>query len=164
MFWNHPTIDLANDGEKRENLWKYCARFVELDTAAGAGGHDLDEFAAHRFLEKAIKPMTIKELRAELDGIDIDDNKRMSLLEFLVFHHEGASFEALAEYVPSGSPAALALVAAADFRASVGEVLPVVGCMAAAELRHQHPGGACLGDSLAQVLFWILILYFFGFA
>ena len=126
VFWNHPTIDFANDGEKRENLWKYCARFVELDTAAGAGGHDLDEFAAHRFLEKAIKPMTIKELRSELDGIDIDDNKRMSLLEFLVFHHEGASFEALAEYVPSGSPAALALVAAAE-----AEMVKVKGALEA---------------------------------
>ena len=37
--------------------------------------------------------MTIKDLRVQLAEIEIDDNNRMSLLEFLVFHHGGASWD-----------------------------------------------------------------------
>ena len=37
--------------------------------------------------------MTIKDLRVQLAEIEIDDNNRMSLLEFLVFHYGGASWD-----------------------------------------------------------------------
>jgi hypothetical protein len=36
-----------------EQIWKWTAQFVELDHEKKAEGCDLDEFNAHRFLEKA---------------------------------------------------------------------------------------------------------------
>ena len=50
--------------------------------------------------------MTIKDLRVQLAEIEIDDNNRMSLLEFLVFHYGGASWDALLDWEPSASPRA----------------------------------------------------------
>jgi hypothetical protein len=43
----------------------------------------LDEFNAHRFLEKVQETRTVKELREQLKAIDLDFNKRMALLEYV---------------------------------------------------------------------------------
>ena len=43
--------------------------------------------------------MTIKDLRVQLAEIEIDDNNRMSLLEFLVFHYGGASWDLCANQI-----------------------------------------------------------------
>lgn len=49
-------------------------------------GSDLDEFNAHRFLEKVGETKRVVELREELRAIDLDFNKRMALIEYLLFH------------------------------------------------------------------------------
>ena len=85
-FWSHKSMDFCNDGEAREEVWRFCALFVSLDKAKGEAGTELDEFQAHQFLERAIKPMTIKELRERLGEIDLDDNHHMSLSDFLIYH------------------------------------------------------------------------------
>lgn len=59
-----------------------------MDHENGKEGKDLDEFNAHRFLEKNGETKTIKELRAELAAIDMDFNRRMALIEFLLFRFD----------------------------------------------------------------------------
>lgn len=44
-FWK----EYSNDAEK---IWVYTWKFIELDFEKGKEGSDLDEFNAHRFLEK----------------------------------------------------------------------------------------------------------------
>jgi chromosome segregation ATPase len=58
-------------------------------------GKDLDEFNAHRFLEKVQETKTVKELREQLKAIDLDFNKRMAMLEYLLFRYK----KGVAEFV-----------------------------------------------------------------
>jgi len=47
-------------------------------------GCDLDEFQAHRVLEKQGETLTVKEMRARLLKLDVDNNKRLALTEYLI--------------------------------------------------------------------------------
>jgi len=47
----------------------------------------LDEFNAHRFLERLGETKTVKEMRDELREIDMDFNKRMALIEYLLWRY-----------------------------------------------------------------------------
>jgi len=87
-FWNEGGEDAAED------VWKITHHFVEL----GCGqkilygkkkqnleeGCDLDEVKSHRILEILGETMTVLALRKRLDALDIDNNKRMSLSEYLL--------------------------------------------------------------------------------
>eukprot|EP01122_Echinamoeba_exundans_P008933 TRINITY_DN3046_c0_g1_i1.p3 TRINITY_DN3046_c0_g1~~TRINITY_DN3046_c0_g1_i1.p3 ORF type:complete len:243 (+),score=102.96 TRINITY_DN3046_c0_g1_i1:2604-3332(+) len=68
-----------------EQIWKWTNQFIELDHEKKAEGCDLDEFNAHRFLEKAGETKRVVELREELRAIDMDFNKRMAIIEYLLF-------------------------------------------------------------------------------
>jgi len=46
-------------------------------------GSDLDQFQAHRFLEKMGETCTVKELRAKVANLDLDRNKRLAISEYL---------------------------------------------------------------------------------
>jgi len=70
-----------------ENIWTWAHQFIELDIEKGKEGNDLDEFNAHRFLERMGETKTIKQMRDELRAIDMDFNKRMAVLEYLCFHY-----------------------------------------------------------------------------
>jgi len=70
-----------------EKMWEWCNQFIALDNEKGKEGNDLDEFNAHRFLEKLGETRTIKEMRDELREIDMDFNKRMALIEYLLFRY-----------------------------------------------------------------------------
>jgi hypothetical protein len=59
-----------------------------LDQQNKAEGSDLDEFNAHRFLEKVQETRTVKELREQLKSIDLDFNKRMAMLEYCLFRYK----------------------------------------------------------------------------
>jgi len=48
----------------------------------------LDEFNAHRFLEKLGETKTIRDLRDELRDIDMDFNRRMALVEYLLYRYK----------------------------------------------------------------------------
>jgi len=71
-----------------ENVWDWTHQFIELDIDKGKEGSDLDEFNAHRFLERLGETRTIKDLRDELRDIDMDFNKRMAIIEYLLFRNQ----------------------------------------------------------------------------
>jgi len=70
-----------------ELIWGFANTFVTLDIERGKEGNDLDEFNTHRFLEKYGETRTIREMRDELRSIDIDFNKRIALIEYLLFRY-----------------------------------------------------------------------------
>jgi len=63
-------------------------QFIELDHENGKEGKDLDEFNAHRFLEKLGETKTVKQMRDELREIDMDFNKRMALIEYFLWSYK----------------------------------------------------------------------------
>eukprot|EP01099_Mayorella_cantabrigiensis_P002981 TRINITY_DN2346_c0_g1_i1.p1 TRINITY_DN2346_c0_g1~~TRINITY_DN2346_c0_g1_i1.p1 ORF type:complete len:237 (-),score=82.84 TRINITY_DN2346_c0_g1_i1:131-841(-) len=75
----------VENGSEAENVWTWVQKFVSLDHQKGKEGCDLDEFSAHRFLESVGETKRVVELRDDLRAIDLDFNKRMALIEFLLF-------------------------------------------------------------------------------
>jgi len=71
----------------RELIWDQTNIFIALDIDNGKEGSDLDEFNAHRFLEKLGETKTVKQMRDELKEIDMDFNKRMALVEYFLWHY-----------------------------------------------------------------------------
>jgi len=71
-----------------ELLWDFTHQFFALDIDKGKEGSDLDEFNAHRFLEKLGETKTVKQMRDELKEIDMDFNKRMALVEYLLWRYK----------------------------------------------------------------------------
>ena len=115
VFWGDSGVGaFASSAEAREDVWRFHKQFVALDRDKREAGTELDEFQAHQFLEKEVKAITVKDLRAKLREIEIDDNNRMSLLEFLVFHHPAASWDRLLEWEPAASPRMMAKLKAAE--------------------------------------------------
>lgn len=74
--------------EAAEKVWEWRLTFDQLDLEGNQGGHDLDDFQAARFLEKHGQTMTVVERRTALKNIDVDNNKRMGLMEWLVHHYK----------------------------------------------------------------------------
>jgi len=73
--------------QEAENIWKFAQKCIELDTEKKKNGNELDEFKAHKFLEDIGETKTVVELRETLRKIDIDMNKRMALVEYLMFKY-----------------------------------------------------------------------------
>jgi len=71
-----------------ELIWDFSNQFVVLDIDKGKEGSDLDEFNAHRFLERLGETKTVKQMRDELKEIDMDFNKRMALVEYLLWRYK----------------------------------------------------------------------------
>jgi hypothetical protein len=67
----------------------------EFRAFASQVGHvqELDEFEAHRFLEKKGETKTVKDMRQELEEIDIDKNHKVAFLEYLLFRFVSVSFQ-----------------------------------------------------------------------
>lgn len=84
----------------------YGARSKNLGDDDYKQGNDLDQFQAHRFLEKMGQVKTAKELRTELKTIDVDKNNRMSLTEYLLFTYKKTPTEII--NAPQGDPKQLA--------------------------------------------------------
>jgi len=78
----------AEHSDIAEKVWSFVERFVELDQKNGKEGNDLDEFSAHRFLEKVGETKTVKQLRQELKESDLDFNKRLALIEYLLYSNK----------------------------------------------------------------------------
>jgi len=78
-----------NDGaeSETENVWKFAQKMIELDKRKKEG-NDLDEFEAHKFLEAQGETLTVIALREKLRQIDIDNNNRMALIEYLIFKYK----------------------------------------------------------------------------
>jgi len=80
-YWNEYS-------DEAENIWTWTHQFAALDVDKGKEGCDLDEFNAHRFLEKLGETKTIRDLRQEFKDIDMDFNRRMAVLEYLLFRYK----------------------------------------------------------------------------
>eukprot|EP00727_Mastigamoeba_balamuthi_P001261 m51a1_g11131 hypothetical protein (342) ;mRNA; f:151378-160360 len=70
-----------------ENVWVWAERFASLDSDNKAAGCNLDEFWSHKFLESLGETLTVIQLREKLRSIDVDNNRRMSLIEYLIFRY-----------------------------------------------------------------------------
>eukprot|EP00026_Physarum_polycephalum_P014038 Phypoly_transcript_14505.p1 GENE.Phypoly_transcript_14505~~Phypoly_transcript_14505.p1 ORF type:complete len:316 (+),score=114.99 Phypoly_transcript_14505:56-949(+) len=77
-FWR------AGAEENAEQIWEYTQKFISLDPKKGEG-NELDEFWSHKFLETFGETLTIVDLREQLKRIDVDVNRKMALLEYLLF-------------------------------------------------------------------------------
>eukprot|EP01136_Pigoraptor_vietnamica_P005187 Opistho-1_new@36447 len=86
-FWK----EYSNDAE---TIWVYVHKFAALDNK-GKATQDLDEFNAHRFLEQVGETLRVVELRDTLRAIDLDFNKRMALIEYLLFKYKQSIKELL---------------------------------------------------------------------
>jgi len=84
-FWDNGA------SSESENVWKFTQKFIELDKRK-KDGNDLDEFEAHKFLESLGETLTVIALRERLRQIDVDNNNRMALIEYLIFKY-GKSVE-----------------------------------------------------------------------
>jgi chromosome segregation ATPase len=95
-FWEH-------DGaaKEAETIWTITNLFIKLDEKQGKAGNELDELSAHRFLEQMGETLTVVEMRERLRKIDIDNNKRVALSEYLLVRY-GKGVEALVA-APQGS-------------------------------------------------------------
>jgi len=79
-------------GNVAEQIWAWTHQFIELDIDNGKEGKDLDEFNAHRFLERNGETKTVKQMRDELKEIDMDFNRRMAVIEYFLWrHHKSVS-------------------------------------------------------------------------
>jgi len=79
-FWE----EMKGEAEK---TWDFVALCAKVDIAKKAAGNELDEFQAHQFLEQLGETLTVQEMRNKLRDIDIDFNKRMALIEYLIFRY-----------------------------------------------------------------------------
>ena len=70
-----------------ELVWTWCRSFGELDQEKHADGCELDEFWSHKFLETLGETMTVIEMRERFRKIDADFNKRMSMLEYIMYRY-----------------------------------------------------------------------------
>ncbi|KAH3762569.1 TolA protein [Pelomyxa schiedti] len=80
-FWDR----LENEGEQ---IWTWCQTFSKLDQEKGAAGNQLDEFWSHKFLESLGETMTVIEMREKFRTIDADYNKKMSMIEYLIYKYK----------------------------------------------------------------------------
>eukprot|EP01083_Nonionella_stella_P098429 276788_1 len=74
--------------DEAEKVYSYVQTAGELDKQRQSEGYCMDEFEAHRFLEKFGQPLTVVAMRKELKKIDLDSDKHMSLLEYFVYHYK----------------------------------------------------------------------------
>jgi len=80
--------------ENAEKVWGFAQEFIKLDDKKKAG-NELDEFWSHKFLESQEETLTVLELREKLAKIDQDKNKKMALLEYLLFKYSKSVKECL---------------------------------------------------------------------
>merc|ERR1712154_618133 len=73
--------------KEKDNVWEFTHQFIELDKK-GENGKNLDEFQAHRLLEKQGTVLTVIEMRKALKEIDIDTDNKMSLIEYAVWRYK----------------------------------------------------------------------------
>jgi hypothetical protein len=87
-FWEEGAKDYAED------MWRITHSFIELQIDGPVlygskkqqfeEGCDLDEHKSHRILEKLGETMTVVALRKRLKELDIDNNKKMAISEYLI--------------------------------------------------------------------------------
>eukprot|EP01084_Bolivina_argentea_P238672 400969_1 len=88
FFVNAYWVEYGGKVDELERCWQNMQTANELDKQGGDQGHAMDEFEAHRFLEKFGQTLTVVAMRQELKKIDIDSDNKMSLLEYFMYHYK----------------------------------------------------------------------------
>lgn len=81
--------------EYAEEVWGYCHKFMAMEQGVDQirygkkmvefeYGSDLDEMKSHHILEAMGETMTVMELRKHLKALDLDNNKKMAITEYLL--------------------------------------------------------------------------------
>lgn len=109
-FWEKG-ISFKSNPDMCEKVWTYWELCAKLDAKKGKQGNALDEFEAHKFLEKEGQAMTVKDLRESLKAMDLDFDRHMALLEYLVFHFKIDNWVYMVNWVAAGSPEQQAMLA-----------------------------------------------------
>jgi hypothetical protein len=78
LFWEKGAKDEA------ENVWNWVNKMTSQHKQ-GKRGCDLDEFEAHKFIESLGETLTVIALRERLREIDVNSDKKMCLVEYLLF-------------------------------------------------------------------------------
>jgi septal ring factor EnvC (AmiA/AmiB activator) len=113
----------AEHGDCAEVIWGHWQKIIEMDkqqfkalvTAGKATGDwveqtasALDEFWSHKYLEVIGKTLSVVEFRKEFAAIDTNFDKKMGLLEFLLWEYKRSPKECLSRPQGSTDPAAIA--------------------------------------------------------
>ncbi|GMH65922.1 hypothetical protein TrST_g7998 [Triparma strigata] len=83
-FWSQGP-KFGEDAAAREDVWTFHKTSVQLDKSKGEAGNELNEFDAHRLIEKCDSALTVQKMRQVLKEIDVDFNKMVSLSEFMIY-------------------------------------------------------------------------------
>lgn len=112
----------------KEDIWTMVHQFIEVQTGDKKRygkrmveikeDSDLDEFKSHRILELMGEVLTVLALRKRLKALDIDNNKRMSITEYLLAKYEKTPDEIVNCAQGDVEPALLAAAQAACDAAS----------------------------------------------
>jgi len=83
-----------------DTVWTFYQSFVETDkiqweevkkqpwkTSGWVEGNSLDELFSHKYLEKLNKVLTVIKFREEFRKIDVNFDKRMAMIEFLLYNY-----------------------------------------------------------------------------
>lgn len=124
-FWSTGAEDY------KEEIWSYVHSFIEcqIDGPVLYGRkkqdfteqYDLDEFKSHRILEQMGETLTVVELRRRLKDLDIDNNNRMAISEYLLDKYKKTPQQLVD--APQGDVDPVALAAAQEACDRAGEAL-----------------------------------------
>jgi len=118
-FWNEV-------GTKAEEIFKHWQTMIELDKQQHnalppakkpetySQGKDLDEFWSHKFLETIGKTMTAVEFRQEFKKIDSNVDKKMGMIEFLLWEYKQSPKELVTRPQGTADPEALKAITEAQ--------------------------------------------------
>eukprot|EP00040_Diaphanoeca_grandis_P022465 m.120700 g.120700 ORF g.120700 m.120700 type:complete len:704 (-) comp28825_c0_seq1:138-2249(-) len=85
-FWEEIAAKLSD----AEDIWVFFHHFVRLDLMQtppkGEDGNELDQLMAAKFLEESLETLTAVERKTAMKEIDIDNNGKMALIEYLTYH------------------------------------------------------------------------------
>eukprot|EP01120_Amphizonella_sp_Union-15-10_P011224 TRINITY_DN4707_c0_g2_i1.p1 TRINITY_DN4707_c0_g2~~TRINITY_DN4707_c0_g2_i1.p1 ORF type:complete len:247 (+),score=89.40 TRINITY_DN4707_c0_g2_i1:56-796(+) len=71
-----------------EEILQLAEEFKSFVSQTEGKIQELDEFDAHRFLEKRGETKTVKDMRLDLQSIDLDSSKKVSFIEYLLFKYK----------------------------------------------------------------------------
>ena len=93
------TLSFDNFLLNHSTAYQACVLMEKLDKKHGKEGSKLDEFESHLFLEKTEGALSAHEMRDALRSIDIDFDKKTSLMEFLIFIFQIKNWPYVATFV-----------------------------------------------------------------
>eukprot|EP01088_Endostelium_zonatum_P012529 TRINITY_DN26782_c0_g1_i1.p1 TRINITY_DN26782_c0_g1~~TRINITY_DN26782_c0_g1_i1.p1 ORF type:complete len:241 (+),score=67.98 TRINITY_DN26782_c0_g1_i1:31-753(+) len=97
--------ELSGNPTALEDVWKFCHMFIDIDHEKKAEGTGIDEFQAHRLLEKLNETKRVVELREAIKEADVEVNlKKLSLIEFLIWRNKASSKTSISEFLRRKPP------------------------------------------------------------